>query len=166
MTVKEIAKEWECKENWVRDRCKEKMIPLAEKKRFVWDIPSDAEKPPCTRHYAVNLLNVIMESMKGVNINFFPGKNHEKIMDVYKYLSEWAYISKIDCSNKESIELSLKKVTITERGIELINLTKENMYDNEKTRMKAAVNVGAISMSYDTTKVRKGKKDDHTMENI
>ena len=141
-----IAKEWGCKPRWVRDRCKEGMIPLAEKKGLRWDISEEADKPPCTRYYAVTLLETLLESSKGIIVNFFPRKNSEKAIQVYRYLSDWAFVSVISSFDREMLPELLKTVTITNRGLNLINMEKlfSKKYDKKTINERITVDLGPL----------------------
>jgi len=154
MTTAEISKEWGCEPRWVRDRCKEGMIPLAEKNGLQWNIPEEADKPPCTRHYAVTLLKTLLESEKGITVNFFPGKDTEKAIQAYRYLSEWAFISEISSFDRKMLHELLKIATITERGLDLINTERGDSkeYDKKTTIQKITADIGPLGASYDVTK--------------
>lgn len=120
MDIKEIARKWHCSERWLVERCKEKMIPLAEKEHGRWTIPEDADKPPCTRNRAVLLLASVYQTQNGKEVNIFPG-NKQVCIESYKYLSNWGFISSVDYLN----ELELKQAKITEKGLELMRDEKE-----------------------------------------
>ena len=157
MTTSEIARKWERKTQWVRERCKEGMIPLAEKKGGHWDVPEEADEPPCTRNYAVVLLNGIVASTKGALVNFFPGKGYEKELQVYRYLSEWGFISKIPSFDKERITELLKDATITDRGLGLIrdDNNAKKKFDKKTDTIDIGVKMGPVKASY------KGAREKH-----
>lgn len=154
MTTKETADKWGCSNGWVRTRCVEGIIPLVEKKGLRWDISEDADKPPCTRHYAVNLLQLIEESQNGVDVNFFPGRNPDKVMEVYQYLSEWGFISNVDFADELEVAEKLKQSVITARGKKLMKA--ENPKELELSRAEQRVSVGAdlgkLHASYESDK--------------
>jgi len=92
MRISEAAKKWKQTERWIRERCREHMIPLAEKNRF-WDIPDEATVPPCTRHYATEVMRRLNVFNSGINIKLFPSSKPEKLKRVMSYLEECAFIS-------------------------------------------------------------------------
>jgi hypothetical protein len=148
MKSKEVALKWECKERWVRERCCEGMVPLAEKHGRNWYIPEEAEKPICTRHYAVDLLMKAKELQNGVDVEIFNGKNNEKIMASYRYMSRNAFISRLKFENEDECIMELKESTITQQGNELMEK------DNGKVKFKAkevtvggGINAGIASAS-------------------
>lgn len=62
MTSQNIKDKWGVSITVVRDHAK--IIPLATKKNYRWDIP-DVEMPPITSHIALLLLKLINTNKKG-----------------------------------------------------------------------------------------------------
>ncbi len=112
MDVKKAAKDWNVSARWVRDRCKDGMILEAEKK-VKWFIPDDAEKPPCTFKRMCKYLHLIRDVSNGLDVNLFPGKNKENCFLIYRYLSDYGYITKL---NEQISENSIKKARLTSYG--------------------------------------------------
>ena len=127
------------------------MIPLAEK-TIKWDIPNEATKPPCTRHYTVELMKRLQEADR-LSINLFSG-NIEKCLSVYLYLSEWGFISIVDNSSRDKAVQSIKSAKMTDLRKELIlkeiaaTRTKEMKKTTEK---KITFDAGVASGSYKVT---------------
>ena len=153
MNTKETAKRWSCNRDWVGKQCREGMIPLAEKKKLGWDIPEEAEMPPCTRRYAVSLLQQIEELQNGISVSVFREKEYEKQINTYRYLSDWGFISEVseaDFSNRKQVEEKIRRSRITERGRNLIEVDKpkEQKISRKESRKNAAINLGICSCSY------------------
>jgi hypothetical protein len=144
VTTKEKAKEWNCKPKWVAEQCCQGMIPLAEKNARRWDIDEEAEKPPCTRAYAADLLQRISDSQNGISVEFFGKKKTDTDLIVYQYLSKWDYISKIVFSSKEECENKLVNAQVTVRGKDL--LKRHNSSVEQKPKKKIAMN-GSVSIN-------------------
>ena len=136
MTTKEAAKKWGCSEKWIRNRCDEGIIPFAEKHR-IWEIPETADKPPCTRHRAVVLLKRIVDISKGLDVELLPGNNDEENVAIYRYLSEYGFMSKL---KGEDIIKALEKAVVTEDGLELIKKEAEKKPGSKKTKINMGVN--------------------------
>lgn len=106
MTTTEIGKIWNENSDWVRYRCKCQLIPLA-KKKIIWDIPENAEKPPLSVAEALHILKCIDEQQRGTDVKININKDESYLHNALRYLSNWGYISKIDNYD------NLKNVTVT-----------------------------------------------------
>jgi hypothetical protein len=136
MTTKEKAREWNCTPKWVAEQCCRGMIPLSEKKARGWDIDEEAEKPPCSRAYAADLLQRISDSENGISVEFFGKKKTETDLIVYQYLSKWNYISKIAFSSKEECENKLVHAQVTVRGSDLLKRHNTSVAQQPKKNFK------------------------------
>ncbi|MBR5947355.1 MAG: hypothetical protein IKZ82_01740 [Clostridia bacterium] len=94
MNTKEFAKKHGVKTDWVRERCKEGLIPSAEKKNGRWDIPENAELPPCTGREAALILENIIERAKGIEVRLVPARMAERGEAALEYLMNWGFIAK------------------------------------------------------------------------
>lgn len=113
MNTREFAKKNEKKTDWVRSRCKEGLIPTAEKKSGRWDIPEDAELPPYTGREAALILENIIERNKGIEVCLVPAKMGERGEAALGYLMNNGFISNPDDGGA---------ITVAKRGIKLIKL--------------------------------------------
>ena len=143
MRISEIAKKWDHGERWIRERCREHMIPQAEKKRF-WDIPEEATEPPCTRHYASEVMRRLDTINNGTNIKFFPSTDPEKLRTIMSYLEEWAFIS---ADNSDGTAYP----KVTDLGKRLMNedAISNKKYDKRTTTKGIEVGSSGISASYE-----------------
>ncbi|MBO6240901.1 MAG: hypothetical protein J6O61_08765 [Butyrivibrio sp.] len=137
MTTKEMAKKWDCSVDWVRQRCVEGMIPLAEKQRNrKWDIPETVCKPPCTRHRAVVLLQLLLEKAEGNDVELFPGNDYDTNEKIYGYLAENGFITRFQY---KKMEKNLDSAKVLRRGKELIEsaTVKRKKHISKRTTVSA-----------------------------
>lgn len=139
MTTKTAAKKWNCTALWVRERCKEGMIPLAEK-NVIWNIPDNADKPPCTRHRAVVLMKLLQEKNAGNDVELFPGNDMDTNIAIYKYLSNNGFITKFKGKN---IEKAIKSATVLNYGVALIASISEKAKPTVSKKTKYAAEFDA-----------------------
>ena len=95
MNTKEFAKRNGISARTVAQRCRDGMIPLAEQNAGTkrWNIPEEAEMPPCTGRFAAFILENISEREKGNSPQLFPPSVAPKAVSVLRYLLRWGYIS-------------------------------------------------------------------------
>lgn len=111
MNTREFAKKNGKRAESVRERCKEGMLPTAVKrKNGRWDIPEDAEMPPCTGREAAMLIENILENAGGREVRLVPARMMRRGEAALRYLSNWGFIS-------ESGEG--RAPVVLERGLEL-----------------------------------------------
>lgn len=144
MTVREAHVLWNESIFWVRERCREDMIwDVKKTKGNQWEIPDDAEKPPCTFAGMCKYLHLIKDVSSGVDVNLFPGKDLHKNEMIYRYLSDYGYITKLPAVIDEA---ALKKAKVASQGE--VALKK---YDDAKASTKTKekeVRVGTENGSY------------------
>ena len=140
MNAEQAAKNWGCKSSWVRDRCKEGIIPLAEKKGLCWDIPEDAEKPACTRFVAVQIMNRLINNENGRNVELYPGKDKIRGKQILLYLSKCGFITRI---KEDKFEKAIKNIKVTSEGLKLINW-KNNKICFDEVGFKGYVNTPIV----------------------
>ena len=140
MNTKDTATRWNCSPKWVRERCNEGLIPLAHK-RVRWDIPKQAEKPPCTGIVAALIIENLLEIEQGHDIIIIPPriKNGKEIVE---YLSAWGFLSEIPPEGLNN--RTLHSIRTLERGKELITKVrkKNNAEKTVKTTVEGGVEIG------------------------
>ena len=147
MTTSSAAKLWDCTASWVRERCREGMIPLAEKS-LRWEIPAEATKPPCTRKYAVELLKRI-RSNERMPTKLLPDDSSHKREAAYHYLVEWGFLSIPDHSMGTDIAEQLHHAKVTDLGMELIE--RDAKETTAKSNKSISINAGVVSATYGVT---------------
>jgi|GEM_PF-4953470 len=111
MNTREFAKKNGKKTEWVRERCKEGLMPSAKKRNGRWDIPEDAEFPPCTGREAALILENIIERNSGSEVCIIPARMAKKGEAALDYLMNWGFIAAFSESGA---------VSVTKRGSELL----------------------------------------------
>lgn len=149
MTVNKAAKKWDVSTSWVRDRCRYGLIPNAEK-RLLWEIDDSAEKPPCTNKFAVDLLKIISDLDSGKKANPFPGKDKDKCIATYNYLSKYSFITELNF-NKD-IEKEIKRAKVCSLGFDLIRKYEAALLTT--TEMAGEVNSGFVKAGIKRTKTK------------
>ena len=149
MNVNKASNEWHVSLSWVRDRCKYGLIPSAEK-RFFWEVDDSAEKPPCTNKFAVDLLKIICDLDSGKKVNPFPGKDKDKCIATYKYLSRYSFITELNI-NKD-IEKEIKKAKVCSLGYDLIRKYEETQ--SITTETAGELNTGFVKAGIKRTKTK------------
>jgi len=158
MNIKTAAGKWDEKMEWIEKRCVEGMIPFAEhidkNKKSSWDIPSNAEKPPCTAHQAVVILENLLESASGKYVNIYPPSMKEEGKAIIQYLSNWGFITTIDSS--KDFDEAIKGASVLERGVRLISETRQKPIEEIETkyRIYGGINTpfGNIGAEYSKTR--------------
>lgn len=147
MNTKQTADKWNCKPRWVSDRCNENMIPSATKIRGKWDIPEDAEKPPCAVGKAVSILENLQEIISGNKVYLFSPSSRENSEKVIRYLSREGFVSQI--KDTDEIDAVVQQITITKRGVELIAHAKKVSVEEVQRQFKitAGVHMGIVNAS-------------------
>ena len=156
MNTKEISKKWHCKQRWVSDRCNEGMVPSATKIGKKWEIPEDAEKPPCAAGMATTLLENIIEIIKGNDAYVISPGMIQLGQEVIDYLSKEGFISVLE--SEGSINERIKKAVVLQRGINLISKTRKVSIEEveEEIRLSGVIHTGIADVTAEkTTKKRR-----------
>lgn len=132
MNTLAASKKWNCSMAWVRDRCTEGMIPLAEK-NGIWDIPETADKPPCTRHRAAVLLQRLQEKSEGNDVELFPGNDKDTNIAIYKYLANYGFITRL---KGKKIEKEIGAAKVLKPGLELMESEEKKKKPSVSKRTK------------------------------
>ncbi len=111
MNTKEFARKHGKKAEWVRERCNEGMMPFAEKKGGRWDIPDDAELPPCTGREAALIMENVLECAGGKAVRLIPSRMEARGEAILRYLEGMGFISRPDENGA---------IEVTGRGMALI----------------------------------------------
>lgn len=149
MTPNEMAKKWECSADWVRQRCAEGMIPLAEKqKNRKWDIPETVSKPPCTRYRAVVLLKLLLEKAEGNDVELFPGNDYKTNEEIYRYLSDNGFITRF---THKKIRKDLDNAKVLNEGKKLIEneAIKKKRQVTKRTKFFAEGNIKIAKIGFE-----------------
>lgn len=115
MNTKDYAKKNGKKTEWVRERCKEGMIPSAEKRNGRWDIPEDAELPPCTGREAALILENLLERNNGMDVCLIPARMAARGEETLSYLINWGFIERPKADGS---------MRLANRGIELLEASR------------------------------------------
>lgn len=115
MNTKEFAKKNGKKTEWVRERCKEGLIPSAKKRNGRWDISEDAELPPCTGREAALILENLIERNKGIDVCLIPARMAKKGEETLRYLINWGFIE------RPTEDGSMR---LADRGIDLLEASR------------------------------------------
>ena len=111
MNARDFAKKNGKRAEWVRERCKEGMLPTAVKrKNGRWEIPEDAELPPCTGREAAMLIENILERAEGKSVRLVPARMARRGEAALEYLMNWGFIAK---------EAASGEPVVLERGLAL-----------------------------------------------
>ena len=111
MNARDFAKMNGKRAEWVRERCKEGMMPTAIKRRNGrWEIPEDAELPPCTGREATMLIENIIECTEGKSVCIVPARMARRGEAALEYLMNWGFIAKDTASGE---------LLVLERGLAL-----------------------------------------------
>ncbi len=157
MTTLTAAKQWNCSVSWVRHRCKEGMIPLAEK-NGIWDIPDTADKPPCTRHRAVVLMKLLQEKSEGNDVELFPGNDMDTFISIYMYLSGNGFITRL---KGKKVEKEIGNAKVLNAGIALITSESEDRKErsSKKSKISAELNTKhfKVGIEYEVTSAEKAE---------
>lgn len=142
MNTKEASKLWSMSPNTIADRCKEGMIPLAEKIRGRWEIPEGSIAPILTRHQACTYFSYLAAIQEGAE-----PKSVNK--EGFQFLADAAFITKLGDG-----ENYLKDVRITKLGMDLLD--DYNSYRKKKglkeLNFKGGLNFG---VAYGEIEVKK-----------
>lgn len=112
MNTKEFAKKNGKKTEWVRERCKEGLMLSAKKKaNGRWEIPEDAELPPCTGREAALILENIIERSSGSEVCIIPARMAKRGEAALDYLMNWGFIA---------VSPENGGASVTRRGSELL----------------------------------------------
>jgi hypothetical protein len=139
----ETAHKWGCNAKWVRARCFEGMIPLAEKPKHFWTIPEEAEMPPCTGTEATIILENLIEKLNGKEVVVFPSTMKGKEPKILSYLSNWGFITLSEPNDGSN------EVYVLSRGLQLVSkIRKKEVEEITKSfRITAGASVGPVSLS-------------------
>lgn len=99
----------------MRERCKEGMIPSAEKRNGRWDIPEDAELPPCTGREAALILENLLERNNGMDVCLIPARMAARGEETLSYLINWGFIERPKADGS---------MRLANRGIELLEASR------------------------------------------
>jgi len=115
------------------------MIPLAEKQGRIWDIPQEAEMPPCTGTVAALIMENLLEISSGKKVTPFPATMKASEINILRYLSQWGFISDINVSRENEYPYVL------ERGVNLIATMRKKPLEEilKKVNLNIGINVTA-----------------------
>ncbi len=158
MKTKQIAKKWDCSERWVRDRCREGMVPSASKVGNKWEIPSEAEKPPCAAGFATMILENMIEISNGNKVNLVSPRMRRLGEEVLEYLSSEGFISIIE--NEGAIENRISNSKVLKRGIDLITKTRNVSIEDieKKYGLSLGLTMGIVNLSLEYENSKCGTK--------
>lgn len=143
MNTREFAKKNEKKTDWVRSRCKEGLIPTAEKKSGRWDIPEDAELPPCTGREAALILENIIERNKGIEVCLVPARMGERGEAALGYLMNNGFISNPDDDGAITVAKRGSDFLKELRGAKKTKKTKNTVVKKKKTTFEISGSLGS-----------------------
>lgn len=94
MNTREFARKHGKTTDWIRERCKERLIPLSGKRaNGRWDIPEEAELPPCTGRFAAYLIENIAERENGRDVPLYNDSTEARAKVSIEYLLRWNFIA-------------------------------------------------------------------------
>ena len=137
MTTSIAAGKWNTNDRWVRSRCLEGFIPLAERTGKGWEIPEEADKPPCTGLAATIIMENMLEIAEGHDVQLFPKKYQAISEDILDYLIDWGFIEKLDLQDGTII------IAVVKRGLDLIAAVRKTPEIEKKKKTKFGARVAA-----------------------
>ena len=152
ISTRAMAEKWACKPEWIRERCLEGMIPLAEKRNNKkWYIPEEAEKPPCTGTKATVILENLLEANKGNRVILFPPSLENTGPSIIQFLSKYGFISETIPGQDPC------NVVVLERGIRLISTIRKKPVEEitKSIKTQIGVKIGPIHMSAEHSSEKK-----------
>ena len=155
IAAKETAKRWHCTPRWVSSRCREGMIPSASLIARRWDIPEDAEEPPCAIGRAATILENILELQAGNEVFVYSPATKEASTKIIGYLSREGFISAI--KSTENIDEELSRIRVLNRGVNLIARARKKTAEEVEQRIKVTgeLNIGVAKTSIEYEKKKK-----------
>ena len=143
INASKMASRWGKSARWVQARCREGLIPFAEKPGRTWEISEEAELPPCTGIEAVVILENIIELSSGKNVDPFSSSMQERGPVIITYLCNWGFISKDGKSD------DYKSFSVLNRGAQLIAEIRKKPVEEITKRTKIAVDakIGPVGVS-------------------